>query len=1041
MSDDEIRISTSMDAELEQALARLDQRLSGVEGELAKVRAAGKAAGDGIEDGMDKATRATDKTRRSSEKAVPPIKEVGDEVSKTGTKAAVASTGVDRFADKMEKASKKAGGLGSILSIYKWAGIATGVFALAGGVSALAAGAGIAVGGLAPMVGIVGAIPTLFAAAKLSMLAFTLASSAMESQLTRIKNQFSELGEQIASGGLRSGMNYFANSLERIADVTGSGLAGLGSELGQAARQAGDIAKSAPFLDQVRTIFAGLRPIVGNVVQALIYLAQALINVIQGSLPMVQDMSVLFVEIAKSIRDWTAAQLANGKMAAFMTNAWSIFRRTVGVIVDIMIGLFNILRVGAGYAGDMGNSIEDAAYKFRLWTGSAEGQARINQYFQDSLPALHEMGRFLGIITRGFGGIATNANVAPLIAQINDQLLPALGRLMGTFAGQGGLGPALISAAASLADLFAEMDFGALTLFAQAVASIAKGILWVSHNVPGASFLISGLLSAFLGFKLLGPVFGMVAGGARAFSWIGNAAKMTGELTTAQKYFGGIVLPMLRTFAQFLGGVLLNAIKAVGLALKAAFVTSPIGWIVLAIIALIATVIFLWNKFAWFRDAVMAVWNAIKTAAMAVASFFVGIWNDVVNRVVAIWNTMVAIFTGVVNTIVAISMWIWDHGLKQVVAVITTAFQVAWNIIVFIVRTAVYIIMVIVWLIAIAAEAVWKAIAAVAMWLWNAILLPIFTAIGVAWNAVTTAIGIAWNTVVTALTTAWNWFWTTVLQPVFSAISTAWTLITGTMSSTWGATVGALSAIWNGFKSVVSTVINAVKTAWNALVGWMAPIFEPVGRAIGAVFKGIQSVAETVGGIIKGIWDGIIGAIKWVWNLIAKVWNSIPSVTIPDWVPLVGGSTFGLPKMPILYAGGPTPGGPALVGEHGPELHIRGGQLAGILGARGPEVANLPRGGYVLPNLSTMAAGMAKQIPAPVASAAARHVPAYAAAGSRHDATLARAVRDLSDSVADNRPINVGDSGDVRGEVLDALRTFRREEDARGRYDYTAGSG
>jgi len=1041
VADDEVRISTSMDAELEHALARLDQRLSGVEEELAKVRAAGKAAGEGVEAGMDKATRATDKTKRAAEKATPPIREAGDEIGKVGIKSAAASGGVDRFADKMEKAGKKAGGLGSILTIYKWAGIATGVFALAGGVSALAAGAGIAVGGLAPMVGIIGAFPTLFAAAKLSMLAFTLASSAMEDQITRIKNQFSELGEQVAAGGLRSGMNYFANSLERIADVTGSGLAGLGSELGQAARQAGDIAKSAPFLDQVRTIFSGLRPIVGNVSQALLFLAQALVNVIQASLPMVQDMSELFLQIAIFTRDWTAEMLANGKMAAFMVNAWDLFRRVVGVIVDIMIGLFNILRIGAGYAGDMGNSIEDAAYKFRLWTGSAEGQARINQYFQDSLPALHEMARFLGIIARGFGGMAANANVAPLIAQINDELLPALGRLMSAFTGQGGLGPAMIHAAAALADLFAEMDFSALTLFAQAIATIAKGILWVSQNVPGASFLISGLLTAFLGFKLLGPVFSMVAGGAKAFSWIRNASKMTGELTTAQKYFGGIVLPMLRTLGGILLGPLKTAITAVGVALKAAFVTSPVGWIVLAIIALVAAVIYAWNHFAWFRDAVMAVWNAIKVAAQAVASFFVQLWNDVTGRVVAVWNTLVAIFTAVINTIVAISMWIWDHGLKQVVSIIVTAFQVAWNIIVFIVRTAIYIIMVIVWLLATVFEAVWNVIAAIAMWLWNTILLPIFTAIGVAWNAVTTAIGVAWSAVVTALSTAWNWFWSTILQPVFSAISVAWNAVTSAIGVAWNAVVGALTSVWNGFKNVVSTVIGAIKTAWNALVGWMAPIFEPVGRAIGAVFKGIQSIAETVGGVIKGIWDGIIGAIKWVWNLIAKVWNSIPSVTIPDWVPLVGGSTFGLPKMPILYSGGPTPGGPALVGEHGPELHIRNGQIAGILGARGPEVASLPRGGYVLPNLSTMAAGMAKQIPAPVASAVARSVPAYAAAGSRHDAALARAVRDLSDSVTDNRPINVGGGGDVRAEVLDALRTFRREEDARGRYDYTAGNG
>lgn len=1041
MADDEIRIGSSMDPELEQALARLHQRLDTVEDDMDKLRIAAKAAGDGVETGMDKATRATDKTRRSSEKAIPPIKEAGDEISKTGTKAAVASSGVDRFADKMQKAGRSAGGLGSILKVYKWAGIATGVFALAGGVSALAAGAGIAVGGLAPMVGIVAGIPALFAAAKLSMLAFNLASSAMEDQLTRIKNQFTELGDQIAAGGLRSGLDYFADRLDGLAKVSGRGLASLGGQLGKAAREAGNLVDSAPFLAQIERIFHGLEPIVGNITQGLLSLGQALVNVIEGSLPMVQEMAADFAVIAHQLALWTAAQLANGRMAAWLTSAWDLFKRVVGVVVDILVGLFNILRIGAGYAGEMGSSIETAAEKFRLWTGSAEGQARINQYLQDSLPALHEMARFLGIIGRGFGGMAANANVAPLLAQINNELLPALGRLVNSFVGQGGLGPAIISAATALADLFAEMDFSALTMFAQAVATIARGILWVSQNVPGASFLISGLLSTFLGFKLLGPVFSLVGGGAKAFAWIKGAATLTGELTTMQKYLGGIVFPMLRQFASFLGGGLVTAIRGVGIALNAAFVTSPIGWIVLAIIGLIAVIILLWNKCAWFRDAVIAVWTAIKVAAGAVADFFVAAWQGAVNVVAAIWNTMVSIFTAVVNTIVTIAMWIWDHGLKQVLAVIMGAFQVTWNIIVFIVQTAVYIMVAVITLIAIILEAIWKVAAAAATWFWNNVLLPIFTAIGIAWNAVTTAIGIAWNAVVTALSTAWNWFWTNILQPVFNAISIAWNAVTTAIGIAWNAVVSGLTNAWNGFMSVVTVVVDAIKSAWNALVTWMAPIFEPVGKAIGAVFDAIGTAASAVAKVVKGIWDAIVGAVKAVWNFIARGWNAIPDIHVPDWVPGIGGSTFGLPKLPILFAGGKTPGGPALVGEHGPELHIRGGQLAGILGARGPEIANLPRGGYVVPNLATMAAGMARQVPAPVASAVARHVPAYANAGSRHDPALARAVRELSASVADSRPINVSGGSDVRAEVLDALRTFRREEAARGRYDYTAGSG
>lgn len=1040
MADDEIRVSTSMDAELEAALARLDARLGDVEDKLEDVGRAGRAAGEGVDAGMGKATRATDKAKRASQRAAPPIKDVGDEALKTGTKARAGATGVDRFADKMQKAQRAAGGLGSILTIYKWAGIATGLFALAGGASALGAGAVIAVGGLAPMVGIVGTLPGLYAAARLSMLAFTLAGDAMEHTMTRIKNQFTELGPQIAKGGLGAGMSYFADSLERVAAVTGKGLSGLGAELGGAARFAGNLVKSPHILNQMSVVFAGMRPVVRNISFGLIELARVLLNVIQASLPVIQVMSRYFRDGAANLRRMTAEGLRNGKLTAFMTRAWDLLRRTVGVLVDIFVGLFNIFRVGSHYASSMGLSVEDAAESFRKWTGSAAGQARINQYFMDSLPALREMGRLLGKLVGGFGGLAANSNVAPLIKQVNDELAPAVGRLVGSFSSQGGLGPAIISAAAALADLMAQMDFSALTLFAQAIATIARWIIWISANVPGAGHAISFLLGAFLGFKLMGPIFGMIGGGFKAFSWLSKASKLTGELTMAQKYMGGIVLPMLRTLASVLGGAVVTAVKAVGLALKAAFITSPIGWIVLAIAALIVAVIYAWNHFAWFRDAVIAVWNAIKIAAVAVADFFVMIWQAAVGAVVAVWNALKTAWQAVVNFIVMVAMWIWDHGLSQVIAVVVGGFRIAFAIVAFIVQTAVYIIMAIVALLAVIFAALWHGIANIALWMWNTVLLPIIHAFQAAWQAVVSVATMLWQGLVNGLAAAWNWLYSTIIAPVINAIRTAWgALVTG-LSILWQGFVTRITAVWNGFKSVVSTVVGAIKTVWNGLCTFLTTIFTPVGNGIKNVFNGIKNVATTVGNVIKGIWNGILDILKGIWNTIARIWNSIPSVSVPDWVPLVGGSTFGLPKMPILYAGGPTPGGPALVGEHGPELLLRGGQLAGLLGANGPEVANLPRGGYVLPNLATMAAGMAKTLPAPVASAVASQAPAYAMAGAGHDRELASAIRSLA-ARADRPPMVVQGNEDTRAAVLDALRTHDREQRARGRYDYEAGQG
>lgn len=1060
--EDEVRIDASLKDDISEAVARIEARMDSLERAVGELGRAGAKGGAEFAAGMDKAAESADEVGDQARQAKRPVKDLGDETAKTGAKAAVGSQGLDKFAKRANKAGKDAKFFQSVVTAFKFAGIITGVFALAGGLSAIGAGAVIAIGGLAPMVGVVaGALP-LFAAAKLSMLAWKLAATQLEPVLTRIKNQFTELGDQIAKGGLRSGLNYFANSLGGLADVAGKGLASLGGQIGQAARKTGDLVSSAPFLAQITRIFHGLEPIVGNLADGLIFLARAIINVIEAAMPMAQAMAADFAAISQSLAEWTAAQLANGRMAAWLNKAYSIFKRTIGVIVDVLIGLFNIFRIGAGYAGEMGSSIEDAAARFRAWTGSAEGQARINKYFQDSLPALREMGKLLGMIASGFGGLAANQNVAPLLNQIRTEFAPALGELVGKLSGQQGLGPALIEAATALVRFMAELDFSALTMFVTAIAKFAEAIVWIMQNVPGASYLISGMVGAFLGFKLLGPVFTLVGKGAEAFKWMKVAQSDTAKLTLGQKIFSKVVSG-LGTVFKAVGGAIIGVIRAIG----AAMLANPI----LIVIALVVgAIIFMWFKFAWFRDAVIAVWNAIKAAAVAVFNAIMAAVHAVVTAVVNTWQALVTAWNAVVGAIKTAAMWLWTNVFQPVWNVIVAGAKIAFNIIHFIVQTVVYIIMVIVWLIANVFEAVFKAVIAIAKLAWETVLRPIFTAIATVavavWNAIGAAASFVWN----LISTGAMWLWNTILLPTFTFVRDfivgVWNAISGAAQAVWNAISSGASTVWNGFLSPIfnairnvgvaiwnaisgaaSAVWNAIKTGWNGLWSFLKPIFDAIGKAGSAVWDGIKAAAKIAGDIIGGIWNGIKSVVAGIWNTIARVWNAIPSVTIPDWVPLVGGSTFGLPKMPLLWHGGEAPNGRALVGEHGPEPVVVNGTVTGMVGLNGPEVTNLPSGGYVVPNLSTLSAlpGLTKTIPAGVAAAVARSVPGYADAlgpsTSGGDSGLSGSIDRLARSIDGQMPpVHVHGSGDTTKDVLDAWRAYKREEEAHGRYKYqTAG--
>ena len=62
-----------------------------------------------------------------------------------------------------------------------------------------------------------------------------------------------------------------------------------------------------------------------------------------------------------------------------------------------------------------------------------------------------------------------------------------------------------------------------------------------------------------------------------------------------------------------------------------ALLANPITWIVIAIVALIAVFVLLYNKCEWFRNGVNAIWDGIKAGASAVASFFSNMFNGIKN--------------------------------------------------------------------------------------------------------------------------------------------------------------------------------------------------------------------------------------------------------------------------------------------------------------------------------------------------------------------------------------------------------------------------
>lgn len=230
-------------------------------------------------------------------------------------------------------------------------------------------------------------------------------------------------------------------------------------------------------------------------------------------------------------------------------------------------------------------------------------------------------------------------------------------------------------------------------------------------------------------------------------------------------------------------------------------------------------------------------------------------------------------------------------------------------------------------------------------------------ALGMAVKFLTSPVGIA-VMAITALVAAGVWLyrnWDTVkakAAELGAKINAIW-------SSIDGAVTAAISSITQRFPllgAVLSGIWSSISDAWANIQAIFSNIISFIDNVFSgnwsAAWENVVAIFGNVFGMIANIAkipiNAVISAINWV---LGKI-NSI-SVTIPDWVPGVGGTTLGfnIPTIPALAAGGiATAPTLAQIGEGGePEAVLPLSKLAALLDewTRKPRPGGggVPRGG------------------------------------------------------------------------------------------------
>lgn len=143
--------------------------------------------------------------------------------------------------------------------------------------------------------------------------------------------------------------------------------------------------------------------------------------------------------------------------------------------------------------------------------------------------------------------------------------------------------------------------------------------------------------------------------------------------------------------------------------------------------------------------------------------------------------------------------------------------------------------------------------------------------------------------------------------------------------------VEGIKQIWEGMKQTWNATVNSIKDAWNMFITWLqskspllASIFQTYGKFVSDVCKNIKDILKGVIDFIVGVftgdwtkaWQGVTEIFKGIWNnivaiieaainfiinginLLISALNTI-HFEIPDWVPIIGGKSFGI-SIPLV---------------------------------------------------------------------------------------------------------------------------------------------
>lgn len=286
---------------------------------------------------------------------------------------------------------------------------------------------------------------------------------------------------------------------------------------------------------------------------------------------------------------------------------------------------------------------------------------------------------------------------------------------------------------------------------------------------------------------------------------------------------------------------------------NAAWLSSPITWVVAGITALVMGFLYLWNNCEGFRNFWIGLWENVKEVLAPVIEwlknafsqaweYIKSVWEQVEPYFKATWESIKLIFSVVGEILGAFFKKAWE-AIKVIWDIAQPYFKMVWENI--------------------------KVVFSVV----GAILSGFFK---VAWEAIKAV----WDVVGAYFKAVWE-----TIKGIFAVVKN---VLSGNWKEAWeaikkicSAWVDYFKAIWDGIKNVFGSVVSWFSSVFSAAWNGIKQIWSNVGTFFKETWEKIKSAFKAdnmkeIGiNLLKGLWNGINDTVEWLKGKVKGVVDKI----------------------------------------------------------------------------------------------------------------------------------------------------------------------